>query len=123
MRIWDVAPRHLCGQHLLGEHRELHALWNIWTLERTGYRRHPETLRWEGRLAALFARHEELVREMHARGYRHASPLDPSLASGASTQEVLLESVEEQRARLLRRGCGCFSGAQAVSSKPVKEER
>jgi hypothetical protein len=25
MRIWDIEPRKLCRNHLLGEHRELHA--------------------------------------------------------------------------------------------------
>ena len=67
MRIWDVEPRELCRAHLLGEHRELHGLWNILTLGKTGYSRHPETLRWAGRLAALYARHEALVHEMQRR--------------------------------------------------------
>ena len=63
MRVWDVAPGLLCRQHLLGEHRELHGLWNILTKHRGvgGYSRHPETQRWVGRLAALHARHEALA--------------------------------------------------------------
>ena len=60
MRIWDVAPGVLCRRHLLGEHRELHGLWNILTQDKRGYRRHPETVRREGELAALFGRHELL---------------------------------------------------------------
>jgi len=31
MRIWDVHVKHLRRKHLLGEHRELHDLWNILT--------------------------------------------------------------------------------------------
>lgn len=27
MRIWDLSPKRLCRNHLLGEHRELHAIW------------------------------------------------------------------------------------------------
>ena len=42
MRIWDVPPECLCRQHLLGEHRELHAIWTILTTGKTGYTRHPE---------------------------------------------------------------------------------
>src|SRR6516225_12082778 len=61
MRIWDVDPALLCRQHLLGEHRELHAVWTILTTDSAGYRRHPETLRWEGRLGALARRHDRLV--------------------------------------------------------------
>jgi hypothetical protein len=113
VRIWDVEPRWLCRSHLLGEHRELHGLWNIWTLGKLGYRSHPETLRWEGKLAALHARHHELVREMERRGYRHGSPLDPALATGDSRQEVYLDSPEAQRLHLIRKGCGCFAGESA----------
>lgn len=48
MRIWDIAPKFLCQKHLLGEHRELHAIWNILTIYRGqgGYSKHPETKRW-----------------------------------------------------------------------------
>ena len=44
--------------------------------------RHPETLRWVGKLAALFARHDALVEEMDRRGFTHRSPLDRRLAKG-----------------------------------------
>ena len=84
MRIWDLPPEQLCRAHLLGEHRELHAVWVVLTEGRAGYRIHPETRRWEGRLAALHARHEALVGEMQKRGYRHASPLDRRLATGSA---------------------------------------
>ncbi len=33
MRIWDIPPKLLCRNHLLGEHRELHAIWSILTQE------------------------------------------------------------------------------------------
>ena len=29
MRVWDISTEKLCKNHLLGEHRELHAIWNI----------------------------------------------------------------------------------------------
>jgi hypothetical protein len=107
VRIWDVEPEVLCNQHLLGEHRELHAIWTILTTGKRGYARHPETLRWRGRLAALYARHEAEVAEMDRRGFRHASPLDPALATGSAQQTELVDSVEDQRARLSERGCDC----------------
>lgn len=111
MRIWDLEPAVLCDQHLLGEHRELHGIWSILTTGKRGYSRHPETLRWRGRLAALYARHEDEVAEMGRRGFRHASPLDPGLATGASQQTELVDSVDDQRARLAKRACGCPRGA------------
>lgn len=82
MRIWDITPNKLCRQHLLGEHRELHAMWTILTAGKKGYRNHPETIRWEGKLAALYNRHEEEVKEMIKRGYSHHSPLDKKFAVG-----------------------------------------
>jgi hypothetical protein len=107
MRIWDVEPRRLCRAHLLGEHRELHGLWNILTLGRTGYSRHPETRRWVGRLAALHARHAALVEEMERRGYRHASPLDPALATGHAVQTEYVDTPEAQEQILLGKPCAC----------------
>jgi len=107
MRIWDLDPAGLCRAHLLGEHRELHAVWSILTRDRRGYRHHPETRRWEGRLAALYARHEALVTEMTRRGYRHASPLDRALATGAAVQDRFVDPPRRQRELLRTRGCGC----------------
>jgi hypothetical protein len=107
MRIWDIEPSWLCRAHLLGEHRELHAVWTILTEGKQGYSRHPEVLRWRGKLAALYARHEGLVAEMSRRGYRHQSPLDPALATGADRQDELLISGDEQRALLVAKPCDC----------------
>ena len=107
MRIWDLPPESLCRQHLLGEHRELHALWTILTTGKTGYANHPETRRWRGKLAALFIRHEMLVVEMQRRGYRHGSPLDPALATGEAIQTAYVDRPAEQRALLRAKGCDC----------------
>lgn len=108
MRVWDVDVRELCDRHLLGEHRELHAIWSILTNGRTGYANHPETRRWRGRLAALHARHEEEVAEMARRGFRHASPLDRRLATGEARQTEYIDSLEDQRARLAEKDCECL---------------
>jgi Pyrimidine dimer DNA glycosylase len=109
MRIWDLDPDVLCDWHLLGEHRELHAIWSILTTGKRGYASHPETLRWQGRLPALYARHEAQVAEMERRGFDHASPLDVSLAVGAAEQTVLLDPLDEQRRRLTAHDCACFA--------------
>ena len=75
MRIWDVAAGYLNRQSLLGEHRELHGLRSILVNDRTGYSRHPETLRWVGALGALALRHDLLAAEMRLRGYVDRTPL------------------------------------------------
>ena len=107
MRIWDIEPRRLCRQHLLGEHRELHAIWSVLTKGKNGYSRHPETLRWKGRLRALFNRHGELVDEMIRRGYNHHSPLEKKLATGRAKQDVYVDTPKKQRAILRSKGCDC----------------
>lgn len=75
MRIWDIGPGFLNNQSLLGEHRELHGIYSIISNGKRGYSRHPETLRWVGKLGALRLRHEMLIQEMRLRGFRHQSPL------------------------------------------------
>lgn len=107
VRIWDVEPASLCRFHLLGEHRELHAVWTILTAGKRGYANHPEVLRWRGKLAALYARHDAQVAEMANRGYRHSSPLDPRLATGATEQDDQLASTGEQLALLAGKTCEC----------------
>lgn len=97
----------LCRQHLLGEHRELHALWLVLTGKNRGYSSHPETLRWVGKQAALFRRHELLVLEMSRRGYTHASPLDPRHATGDRRQRRRLIPIAEQKKLLATKGCEC----------------
>ena len=110
MRIWDIAPEMLCRQHLLGEHRELHALWSILTKGKKGYAKHPETLRWCGKLKALYRRHEALVEEITKRKYAHRSPLPKALATGKATQDAFVDSYEEQIRILCNKGCQCRGG-------------
>jgi hypothetical protein len=110
MRIWDISPKHLCRKHLLGEHRELHGLWNILTKHggKGGYAHHPETKRWVGKLKALYNRHEALVKEMTRRDYRHNSLLDKRLATGNARQTFLIDSLARQKDLLRKKPCDCF---------------
>lgn len=107
MRIWDLPPHILCRQHLLGEHRELHAIWTVLTKGKKGYSLHPETLRWKGKLKALYKRHQILVKEMAARGYNHQSPLNQKLATGQSVQRVFVDSKPDQIKILANKHCSC----------------
>jgi hypothetical protein len=109
MRIWDVEPKILCRKHLLAEHRELHGLWNILTKHhgQGGYARHPETLRWVGKLKALYNRHEKLVAEFAVRGYQHRTPLDAALATGSDRQTDYIDRPVEQIKLLIAKPCDC----------------
>ncbi|MDD4606849.1 MAG: pyrimidine dimer DNA glycosylase/endonuclease V [Patescibacteria group bacterium] len=108
MRIWDISPKKLCRQHLLGEHRELHAIWSIINNKKIGYSQHPETKRWEGKLKALYLRHAELVKEIENRGYKHYSFLDKKLAKGKSIQDKKIDSLTKQKNILKNKPCPCF---------------
>ncbi|MFA6282058.1 MAG: pyrimidine dimer DNA glycosylase/endonuclease V [Candidatus Omnitrophota bacterium] len=107
MRIWDIEPDKLCRNHLLGEHRELHAIWSVLTKNKKGYSRHPETLRWKNKLAALYLRHEQLIDEMKKREYRHHSVLDYKFATGARKQSILIDSRSKQAQILRNKKCSC----------------
>lgn len=107
MRIWDISPSKLCRNHLLGEHRELHAIWVVITENKKGYSLHPETLRWHGKLKAMYLRHEKLVDEMIKRGYTHSSPLDNRKAKGSEIQNEFVDSIENQIQILKNKGCFC----------------
>ena len=107
MRIWDISPRRLCRNHLLAEHRELHAIWNILTMEKKGYSKHPETLRWKGKLKALYSRHQEQVKELERREYNHKSPLEYKLAKGQGRQDRKIDPVKTQIKILKSKNCQC----------------
>ena len=68
---------------------------------------HPETIRWKGKLKAMYLRHEELVAEMVSRGYRHHSPLDKRKATGKSKQDIFVDMPEKQAQILKQKGCCC----------------
>ena len=115
MRIWDIDPALLCRSHLLGEHRELHGLWNILTQGKKGYRNHPETQRWVEHLHMLARRHEAQVAEMQKRGYRHRSPLAKgtnytallSVLIRGNKPLPLVNTIEEQIELLRTKACEC----------------
>ena len=107
MRVWDIEADLLCNSHLLGEHREIHAIWTILTENKKGYSHHPETLRWKGKLLALYNRHETVVAEMNKRGFNHKSTLKKELASGSNMQSLFVDQPTMQRMILLNKRCKC----------------
>lgn len=107
MRIWDIPVEKLCRNHLLGEHRELHAMWVVITQNKKGYSKHPETIRWIGKLKAMYMRHDEQVKEMERRGYNHQSQLDIKNATGKSKQDVFVDIPSIQIQILKQKACQC----------------
>jgi len=72
-----------------------------------GYSSHPETLRWIGKLKALYIRHENLVTEMHKRNYNHHSDLDKKYATGSSLQNSYINTPTQQTEILKEKKCAC----------------
>jgi hypothetical protein len=106
MRVWDLPTTFLCRQHLLGEHREIHAIYNIIKRGNSGgYSNHPEVKRWVGKLDALKKRHDMVVDEMTERGYNHHSPM--RLVGDDDEQKVLIDSMSEQIDWIKSKGCDC----------------
>jgi hypothetical protein len=97
MRVWDIKADILCNRHLLGEHREIHAIWMILTENKKGYSHHSETLRWKGKLLALYNRHETVVAEMIKCGFNHKSTLKKEMATRSNMQSLFVDQPDKQR--------------------------
>lgn len=71
--MWTIHPRYMCGQHLLGEHVEMHMFVGTLAIGRSiqGYITNglvdPRN---------ITDRHNLLAQEMKARGYNHKTPMD-----------------------------------------------
>lgn len=99
MRLWGVSPQEMCRAHLLGEHREMHALVGIIRAGKSldGYLRNKliDTSR-------IQERHDVLAVEMGRRGYRHNSPLEYQDVLGLDSIDV-----DANRRELARRCDDC----------------
>jgi len=82
-------------------------MWTIIIEKKKGYSMHPETIRWKGKLKAMYLRHEGLVVEMIKRGYNHKSPLDKRKATGKHAQDVFIDTPTEQIRILKNKNCDC----------------
>jgi hypothetical protein len=70
--MWNIDPKLLCRQHLLGEHLETHMFLGC-IRNKTSLRGYID----KGLLEVhnIIKRHDELVKEMERRDYFHKSPL------------------------------------------------
>jgi hypothetical protein len=72
MRMWNIHPKKMCNKHLLGEHVECHMFVGCLNKNKNiqGYLD-------KGLVEVhnIKKRHNNLVKEMKARGFNHKSPL------------------------------------------------
>ena len=100
MRIWDLDLSKMCMQHLVGEHRELHGAWKIIHEGKKGYSKHPETLRWYGKLDALKVRHDAIIAEIKRRKGKTTHKTDLPWVGDSRIQDVMVDSIEDQMANV-----------------------
>lgn len=115
MRVWDFPPKYLCQKHLLGQHNEIHTIYNVYFKERRGWRNHPEVKRWAHCIEQLVEAHDDTACEMIMRGYNHRTPLDFEWITHAYMGGELIswESLESQLNNLIQKECACdISGIQ-----------
>lgn len=73
MRMWGADPEHMCRQHLLGEHLEMHMF--------------AATINNKGKIKGyvdnnlvdvkeIKSRHDAIAAEMSRRGYKHNTPME-----------------------------------------------
>jgi hypothetical protein len=116
MRIWDLPAGYLNRHSLLGEHRELHGIHSILTNGKSGYARHPETMRWAASLDALACRHRQLVAEMRLRGFTDRTPLSGPL--DAKWPRSFVTDPGKQIALLRRKYVGKEKGRIPLPASP-----
>ena len=88
MRMWMIPPEKMCRKHLLGEHVELHMLAGHLFRKRNvgGFVKNNLI-----QVKDISARHDEIAKEMIARGYQHSSPLMQPNVSFLSEEERCYE--------------------------------
>jgi len=75
VKIWCLPLNLLDDKRLLGEHHELHVIFNVLTNNLKGFSHHPQTLRFKHNLGMLLYRHNQQIKELKNRGFNHYSPL------------------------------------------------
>lgn len=109
MRIWDFPVTALCQKHLLGQHNEIHIIYNVYFKDRKGWRNHPEVKRWANCIEQLVEAHDDTACEMIRRGYNHRTPLDFEWITHSymGGELILWESRERQLNNILAKACAC----------------
>lgn len=106
-----VDPRIMCRQHLLGEHAEIHMF--IGTISK-GHSVEGYLDKGLLEVHSLYDRHDELVKEMKCRNYRHCSAI-----SKKWKQTNMIGSVDREKSlrQLLKRCSRCREGCRRIPAR------
>ena len=106
VRIWcGLSASELDDIHLLAEHADTHLILSVILNNKLGYSKHPEIIKFRGKLGYIYRRHEELAAEMQKRGFNHKSPVKKEFIPINDLKEikVTLNDFEKDRKDLERR--------------------
>lgn len=109
MRMWMLPPEWLCDRHLLGEHVELHMLAGCLRQQKSVQGYIDKGL---VEIHNIHSRHEDIAKEILARGFMHQSPL-PKFESF----EAGLVDTQKSLADLHKRCPSCFKKRSAEKAK------
>lgn len=110
--MWNVDPKFLCRQHLLGEHKELHQLVDTVLRKKSiaGYIERnlidPST---------VYSRHMILSFELKRRGYKHESPMSEKVIKLMRPFGKIVVDIRANENELIKRCPECL--------KNIKEKR
>ena len=115
MRMWMVDPKHMCSQHLLGEHLETHMfLGSI----RKGISLKGYVAKNLLEIDSLKSRHDEIAVEMGRRGFGHESDLDIAEGETLGVPRAIIDKAAS-RAELFRRCPRCSLGCDGFVGKAL----
>lgn len=106
VRVWSgISASELDDIHLLAEHADLHLILSVITNRKKGYSKHPEVIRFHGKLGYIYKRHEQDVKEMEKRGLNHKSPIKKEMIPSNDLWDVkfTLNDFEKDKKDLERR--------------------
>jgi Pyrimidine dimer DNA glycosylase len=106
MRMWMVNPKMLCQKHLLGEHGEIHKHRHNFVKKHSIAGRVAPVVLIEP--VSMQLRHDELAKEMLARGMNHQSPYElPDLSHLPDCQRSAKVDVALSKTELCKRCSNC----------------
>ena len=120
MRMWNVDPRIMCRQHLLGEHVETHMLVGSISKRISLFGYATSNLLEVGKLRY---RHDLLAKEMLRRGFAHNSPLpDFDTSYLGEIEATMTIDVAKAKAGLLARCNSCSEQAEMLAARGMLSE-
>lgn len=117
--MWMVNTKILCRKHLLGEHNEIHKLVGSLKRKRSiaGYVQNNCV-----EVTKLEERHQQLVKEMLSRGYKHQSPIIiPDLSYLPLEHYIYQVSVPKNLMLLYQRCAECKQHFRALMTSIVNQ--